>query len=147
MSFSINLMQNLSPKEALSKNTVSLGDISGTLKDSTSILNPVITFQGDISNFVNCNYMYISKFNRFYFVDNITSIKNNIFEISAHVDVLSTYQNQIRTNTAIIRRQENNWNLYLNDGSFKVYQNPMVLTKAFPNGFTHQEFVLAVAGS
>ena len=48
---------------------------------------------------------------------------------------------------AIVKRQENRWNLYLDDGSFKVYQNPMVLTKAFPQGFTTQEFVLAVAGS
>lgn len=147
MSFSINLMQNFSPKEALSKNTISLSNISGTLRDGTSIINPVIRFQGDISNFVNCNYMYISKFNRFYFVDNITSVRDNIFEISAHVDVLSTYQNEIRSNTAIVRRQENDWNLYLNDGSFKVYQNPMVITKSFPGGFTTQQFVLAVAGS
>ena len=140
-------MQNFSPKEALSKNTISLSNISGTLRDGTSIINPVIRFQGDISNFVNCNYMYISKFNRFYFVDNITSVRDNIFEISAHVDVLSTYQNEIRSNTAIVRRQENDWNLYLNDGSFKVYQNPMVITKSFPGGFTTQQFVLAVAGS
>ena len=91
--------------------------------------------------------MTILTFGRSYFVNNITSVRNGVFEISAHVDVLSSFKTQIRGNAAIIRRQENKWNLYLNDGVFKVYQNPMVLTKEFPNGFSAPEFVLAVAGN
>jgi len=147
MSFSISLMINNSPKEQLDKNTSVIQTVSGTLKEETSIIDPIIKIQGDISSFNNCNYMYIPEFNRFYFVNDLRSITYNIFEVSGHVDVLSTYKAQIRSNNAIVRRQENSWNLYLNDGSFKVYQNPNVLTRAFPSGFTRQEFVLAVAGS
>lgn len=146
MSFSISLMRNSSPKEQLDKNLSTLASVSGTLKESTSIINPVIKIQCDVSDFANCNYMYIPEFDRFYFVTDITSISDTIAEFSGHVDVLTTYKDQIRSNSAIVRRQENSWNLYLNDGSFKVYQNPMVLTKSFPNGFTAHEFVLAVAG-
>ena len=90
--------------------------------------------------------MYIESFNRFYFVDNITSIRNGLIQFSCRVDVLMSYRTAIRKNNAIIKKQENKWNLYLNDGTFKAYQNPNVLTKAFPSGFTTQEFVLAVAG-
>lgn len=146
MSFSISLMRNSSPKEQLDKNLSTLASVSGTLKESTSIINPVIKIQCDVSDFANCNYMYIPEFDRFYFVTDITSVSDTIAEFSGHVDVLTTYKDQIRNNSAIVRRQENSWNLYLNDGSFKVYQNPMVLTKSFPNGFTAHEFVLAVAG-
>lgn len=146
MSFSISLMRNSSPKEQLDKNLSTLASVSGTLKESTSIINPVIKIQCDVSDFANCNYMYIPEFDRFYFVTDITSISDTIAEFNGHVDVLTTYKDQIRSNSAIVRRQENSWNLYLNDGSFKVYQNPMVLTKSFPNGFTAHEFVLAVAG-
>lgn len=147
MAFNITLQVNNSDKTALDKNVTDIATLSGVLKGNTSIIDPVIVFDGDISSYINCNYMTIPTFGRAYFVNNITSVRNGVFEISAHVDVLSSFKTQIRGNTAIIRRQENNWNLYLNDGVFKVYQNPMVLTKEFPTGFDAPEFVLAVAGS
>lgn len=141
------LQKSTSGRNYLSKNIETLLSVSGTLKESTSIIDPVIKIECDLSNLVQCNYMTIPDFGRSYFVNNIRSITADIAEFSCHVDVLSTYAQQIRSNNAIIKRQENRWNLYLNDGSFKVYQNPLVLTKAFPSGFTTQEFVLAVAGT
>ena len=147
MSFSIQLLRNNSERNRLSKNLSSITTVTGTLKSSTSIMNPVIQIECELTDVTNCNYMYIPTFNRYYFVDDITSITSDIVQFTGHVDVLTTYASQIRSNNAIVKRQENRWNLYLDDGSFKVYQNPMVLTKAFPQGFTTQEFVLAVAGS
>lgn len=145
--FNIILQTNNSEKNKLDKDITNIVTLNGVLKNETSIINPVILIEGDISAFTNCNYMTIPVFGRKYFITNIRSIRNNLFEISAHVDVLSSFATQIRSNTAIIHRQENRWNLYLNDGSFRIYQNPMVLTREFPNGFTTQEFILAVAGS
>lgn len=142
----ITLQINNSEKNKLDKSITDIVTLSGTLRDQTSIINPVIVIEGDLSSFVNCNYMTISAFNRSYFINNITSINNNLFEISAHVDVLSTYKSQIRENSAIIARQEKKWNLYLNDGVFKTYQNPYIVTKAFPSGFTQQHFIFSVAG-
>lgn len=142
----IKLQINSSEKNKLDKNITDIVSLSGTLRDQTSIINPVIVIEGDLSSFVNCNYMTISAFNRSYFINNITSINNNLFEISAHVDVLSTYKSQIRENSAIIARQEKKWNLYLNDGVFKTYQNPYIITKAFSSGFTEQHFIFSVAG-
>lgn len=147
MSFSIALQTNASEKNKLDKDLTTIATVTGTLKTQTSIIDPIILIEGDLSNYVGCNYMTISAFGRSYFVNNIRSIRTNLFEISAHVDVLSSFSAGIRSNSAIVRRQENNWNLYLNDGTFKVYQNPNVLTKAFPSGFSKQEFVLAIAGS
>lgn len=147
MSFNITLQTNASEKNKLTKDITDLVTLSGNLKNGTSIIDPVITFEGDLSSFVTCNYMTIPTFGRSYFVNDIRSIRNNIYEISAHVDVLSSFATQIRGNTAIVRRQENQWNLYLNDGVFKTYQNPEIVTKAFPSGFNTQEFVLAIAGS
>lgn len=147
MSFNVLLQTNSSEKNRLDKNISTITTISGTLKEQTSIIDPVIKVEGDLSSYTGCNYMTIDTFGRSYFVTNIRSVTNNIFEISGHCDVLSSFRSGIRSNNAIIRRQENKWNLYLNDGSFRTYQNPNVLTKAFPSGFTTQEFVLAVAGS
>ena len=147
MAFNIELKINNSEQNRLNKNTRTIMTVSGVLKEETSIIYPVIKIECEISDVTGCNYLSISVFGRSYFVNDIRSIRNGLVEFSCHVDVLSTYAEQIKNNTGIIKRQENKWNLYLNDGTFKVYQNPIVLTKAFPSGFTTQEFVLAVAGS
>ncbi len=147
MAFNIVLQTNNSEKNRVIKNLTDIATVTGTLKSETSIINPVILIEGDLTNYVGCNYMSISTFERSYFINNIRSIRNGLFEVSGHVDVLSSFQTQLKTNRAIIRKQENIWNLYLNDGTFKIYQNPNVLTKSFPFGFTTQSFVLAVAGS
>ena len=147
MSFDIVLMRNNSEKNRLTKDTEVIMTVSGFLREGTSIIDPVIKIECDISDASGCNYLSIPIFGRKYFVNDIRSIRNSLFEFSCHVDVLSTYADAIRENTGIIKRQENEWNLYLNDGTFKVYQNPNVLTRAFPSGFTTQELVLAVAGS
>lgn len=145
--FDIVLMTNSSEKNKMDKTLTTITTISGTLKNATSIIDPVIIIEGDLSSFTGCNYMTIDTFGRSYFVNNIRSINNNLFEVSGHVDVLSTYKTEIRRNSAIIRKQQHQWNLYLNDGSLRVYQNPQVVTKTFSTGFTKLEFVLAVAGS
>ena len=145
--FDISFYVNNSEKNKVDKSLTHIATLSGVLKETTSIIDPVIVIEGALSSFTNCNYMVIDTFGRSYFVNNIRSVSNGLIEISAHVDVISTYKDSIRSNRAIIKRQQNSWNLYLNDGSLKVYQNPDVIVRAFPSGFTKQEFVLAVAGS
>lgn len=146
MSFTVQLQYSSSEKNRLDKTLTDLLSVEGTLKEPTSLMNPTIIIQGDVSGVVNCNYMTISTFGRSYFITDIRSIHNNLFEVSGHVDVLSTYKAGIRTNSGIVHRQANAYNLYLDDGVFKVYNNPKVVTKEFPGGFTTPEFVLAVAG-
>lgn len=147
MAFNIVLQKNKSERERVTKNVETLATYLGTLKTETSIIDPVILIECELFDVINANYMTIESFGRSYFINNIRSIRSGLVEFSCHVDVLSSFATEIKANTAIILKQENKWNLYLNDGSFKIYQNPTVLTKSFPSGFTTQGFVLAVAGS
>ena len=147
MSFDINIQRNNSEKNRVTKNISNIMTVSGVLKEETSIIDPIIKIDCDLADVTMCNYLTIPAFGRSYFVNNIRSVRNGLVEFSCHVDVLSSFASDIKSNSAIIKKQENDWNLYLNDGSFKVYQNPNVLTKSFPSGFNTQEFVLAVAGS
>lgn len=146
MAFDIIMMTNNSEKNRLTKDTTTIATLSGVLRSGSSIIDPVITCSGDVSSYVNCNYMEISEFGRYYFINDIIAVSNNLFEIHAHVDVLSSFATEIRSNKAIITRQEKRWNLLLNDGSFRTYQNPMVTTHPFPYSFGSPQFVLAVAG-
>ena len=105
MSLSVNLCNSSSPAEKIGK-TLSAGNTYGCdLKENTSVLNPVIIIK-TTDPVYSYNYMYISDFSRYYFIDDIISLHNNIWEIHGHVDVLETYKNAIRSNQAVIRRQD-----------------------------------------
>ena len=145
----LKLYTNNSPKNAVTKELSAVTELLNVvLKNEASFIDPVFVVSGVTdSDLATANYIECAALSRFYFITDIKSIRNGVWEISAHVDVLSTYADEIRQQTAIIHRQENEWNLYLDDGIFKTYQNPHVVTKLFPNGFTTQSFVLAVAGS
>ncbi len=142
----INFYVNQSEKNRLDKTLTSAFDLNGELKEDCSIIDPVIKVVADVSSMSSVNYMYIASFGRYYFINNVISINNEICEVHAHVDVLSTYKDEIRAQRAVVSRQEKKWNLYLNDGVFKTYQNPYIITKAFSSGFTSQHFVLSIAG-
>lgn len=153
MSVKVDFYYNKSENNRVDKDIelVGISQQDCFFKGSVSILKPVLLFRysndSSANKYLSCNYIKIgSPINRYYFVDEPIIPVNKMFEIHCHVDVLMTYKDEIRENTGIILRQENQWNLYLNDGTFKVYQNPIILTKEFPLGFTDKSFVLAVAG-
>lgn len=150
MSFSVDLYQNASPVEKIGKNLTNSHTISDVLlKRDTSILRPVLLVNS-VQDIYTYNYMYISEFGRYYFIDDIRSVNNNMWEISAHVDVLETYSSQILANTAVLKRQEKKFNLYLDDPEFKVLNNYRIQTKRFTgtSGWTKQlHYVLVTNGS
>ena len=147
MAFTIKLQQNLSENNKVDKEIIDILSLSGTLRADTSIVDPIVIFEADLASLINCNYMTITSFGRSYFVRDIRSIRNGLVEITGHCDVISSFKAQIRECTGIVKRQENDWNLYLNDGSFKTYQYKSISTYKFPNGFPESnDLVLAVAG-
>ena len=147
MSFTVVLQRNNSEPIRMDKNISSIASYKGVLREGTSIIDPVIKIECNLDNVKRCNYLTVNSFGRSYFVKDIVSVTDKIVEFHCHVDALSTYKTEIRMNRAIVKRQENEWNLYLNDGSLKIYQNPNIITKEFPGGFNTQEFVFAVSGS
>lgn len=132
MSLTASLYVNTSPVEKIGKNLSEGLDFTVTLKDGTSILRPVLlvvsTAQAPITVY---NYMYIAEFSRYYFIDDVKSVHNNMWEVSAHVDVLETYKTAIKNNNAVIKRQQNQFNLYLDDAEFKTYNYERIQTLKF----------------
>lgn len=147
MSFSVILGFNSSEKNRRDKKVTTIQSLTGVLKNNTSISTPHILIECDIATVRAANYFTISEFNRKYFITDIQSVRNGLVEISGKCDILSSAYPYIKDLYCIIRRSEHKWNLYINDGVFKVQQNPDIVTQAFPSGFVTQEFVLAVAGN
>ena len=139
------LYNNTSAPNVVSKSLSTVDTLTGTLRIATSVTDPVIQIRRDSP--VGFNYFKIEEFNRYYFLKGVNVGTNGLITISGHVDVLMTYASAIRNSTGVIFRQENLWNLYLDDGSFKCYQNPKHKIQTFPNSFDDFSYVFAVAGN
>lgn len=148
MSFNIVFYNNSSEVNAVTKHINQTGNASnGVLREESSIIDPVVIVDVPVNVIKNSNYAQISEFNRYYFITNVESVNNGLWRVSMHVDVLFTYRNQIRSNSAIIERNENNYDLLLNDGLFKTQQRPRIAQFMFPTGFSRFDYVLAIAGN
>lgn len=134
----LNLYVNKSEANRKTKVLESQLPMVGTLREECNITNPAIVVETTV-NMSTYNYAYIPDFSRYYFITEVTSVRENIWRLSLKCDVLSTAAPELDKLSAIIQRQENNWNLYLNDGFFRTFQNPQFQVKKFPLGFTAPE--------
>ena len=87
--------------------------LTGYLRQETSIVNPTIVFEG--YNLKNYNYCFIKKFNRYYFVKDIVSVRTNLWSLSMNCDVLMSYKDEIKELEALIARNENEYDLDIKD--------------------------------
>ena len=87
--------------------------VTGTLRTSCSVIRPKIMFE--LSGYPQANYCYIPDFQRYYFILNITSVRQGLWELELNCDVLMSYRARIKELTAIIARQEYSYNPLLLD--------------------------------
>ena len=75
-------------------NKKAMHTIEVPLKQDTDRLNPNILIYSDLSLEI-MNYCYIDEFNRYYFIDKIEQVRNNLYRIRCKVDVLESYKIEI----------------------------------------------------
>lgn len=146
MSVSLKIGYTNDPRNMLSKSATWVKELTGTFKTGCDVMQPTILVSDDAADFKSCNYMYISDFGRYYYITDIAATAGNMTQLSGEVDVLKTYDSAIRNCSGIIGRNEDEWNLYVNDGVFKCYQNDITGHKVFPSGFSSYHNILIVAG-
>lgn len=145
--FTIELYKNNSELIKVDKDLLPIATIQGSLTDASGLLEPTILLDGDISLINQANYMYIPAFNRYYYIKNPASVVNGLWRVSGKCDVLMSWKAPIREQEAIVAKQENEYNLFLNDGTLMAYSNPHVITKSFPHGFSEGfDYSLTILG-
>lgn len=114
-----------------------------------SIINPTIDIVDSTFN-VNCNYIYITDLNRYYFVNNITALNNGRWQLNCHIDVLMSYADEIKQQQATFRRQKYLYNMYITDPEFHVESKTNTVTRYLDGaGFelNTNNIILTVANS
>ena len=73
-------------------------------KDRVDIQQPIVKLQVD--DFIDYNYCYIPKFDRYYFIEDITIERTGIYTLRMRVDVLESFQNDIMNCKAFVTQKE-----------------------------------------
>lgn len=123
--------------------------LNGTFRDESSMIEPIIRIERNNPIPYGYNYMYIDEFKRWYFINDIVSVRNNLWEIHAKVDPLYSFASDIRSSECIIDKVEDydKANLYFDDGSFVTDCRKDNQLIEFSNGFNENgEYILICAG-
>lgn len=116
-----------------------------TCHDMKNYLTPTfrLSTDADIKVF---NYVYCPHFGRYYFIENVEYSTTGLYILSCRVDVLKTYETQIKNLTATVKRNENLANAYLLDNNYKSVAYSEIVTKEFPFAINNDSLVLLTVG-
>lgn len=142
----ITLYVNNSDKKQIGKTLSDNLVITGTLRDESSITEPNILIE--LENPSIYNYVYIPQFKRYYFIDDIISVRNNIWLLKLSVDVLESFKSDILDLDVILRNTEKTGlSKYMNSDVWQNTVKESTTIKQFPLGLSEfGEFVLITAG-
>lgn len=133
--FECTLYKTKSEKTALTK-VMETGwkAYEGILINNSNVVDPAIKLQVGADVIAKYNYMVIDDFVRKYFITDITALTTDTCMVTGHVDVLSTYAEDIRSNSGVVGRSANLAHRYMNDDMIKVDSRPHIVTQVFKNG-------------
>lgn len=97
----INFYNCLDDYNKLNKTLSNKTELDIVLKERNNFINPSIILKNQIPNF-SYNYCFIPGFNRYYFIENIEILSNNLILLSLKIDVLMTYKNDINNSFVTI---------------------------------------------
>lgn len=140
----ITTYRNASEEHVLDKQlTVVNSNISAMFKDDTNMVNPTIIISSLISK--NFNYVYISDTDRYYYVTDMTYSQQRTL-ITLAVDVLMSFNSDIKDLEVIANRSSSYYNTYQKDDSIPFENRNIISTQPFASGFVGDTLILAVNG-
>lgn len=133
------LYHNKSDKREAYKSLKSLGSYEGELKEDSGIVNPTILL--NMSSIPkNANYAYIAEFGRYYYVGESVSKGSTLWQVSMSSDPLMTSYDQLIKLSAVIERQENVMNWYLEDQRLLSTDKVATVTRKFSGNNSFKQY-------
>lgn len=140
----ITTYRNASEEHVLDKQlTVVNSGVTAMFKDDTNMVNPTIIISSLLSK--NFNYVYISDTGRYYYVTDMTYSQQRTL-ITLAVDVLMSFNSEIKDLYVIANRSSSYFNLYQKDDTIPFENRNLIATQPFSSGFGGESLILAVNG-
>lgn len=140
------LYNNKSPKNKIGKILTNPYNLTGTLRAETSTTNLQILIEAiDLNPY---NYLYISEFNRYYFITDVISVRTGLWLVNASIDVLESFKSEILSLNVILDATENTGaKEYKSGDCWDVLVKEKTDIVSFSNGLLNTgEFILITAG-
>ena len=143
----IKFYYNTSDNRCIRKKLLNEFSLKGTLRDSCSLLEPVLNIYN--SEPIRYNYAYIPEFQRYYFIKKVTSLRAGIWTVELEVDPLMSFKKDILALSVVVDKQSSTaiGDEYIDDGSLVTDNYTFKSIYNFANGFNdHGEYILITAG-
>lgn len=116
-----------------------------SIKEQTDITNITLRIQ-TTDNLSAYNYVYVSEYGRYYFIDRIETTPTGFWVLSCRCDVLMSFASQILNLRGTVTRSESLFNMYLMDDRYKAYAYRDIVTKQFPSAIEDDSCILMTVG-
>ena len=139
----INLYNNESPANKISKNITLLSVLSGDLRGETNIVNPIVRVYG--TTFPAFNYAGIPTFDRYYYLRDVRQVRADIWELSLESDPLMSFD--LSDVAGVLVEGESGGSDYLEHRHFVRNVKSKTSILNFSNGLLENgEYILITAG-
>lgn len=133
MSITVNLYHNEDADIVALKTPSLVGDATGEFKGEINYLRPVMVIDSTEAEMANANYFSIGgEVVRYFYLEEKTAITKTLWKITGRADLRMTYRTAIRESSGVVDRNENNYNMYLNDANIPVSARKTVSVVKFP---------------
>lgn len=142
----ISLFNNTSERNAINKNLINEIIITGTLRDESNIHNPVMIINRP--SIIGFNYAYIPDFYRYYYIEDITSVRTGLWRLTLKCDVLMSFKSAILNSYAIIDHTKSTQiSEYMQSNIWRNTVKDFTEIINFPSGLLETgEYILITAG-
>lgn len=141
----INVILGNTPNDnnTLTKAFTNTNTYSCELIAECDILQPSILTSTN-ANLSTFNYARIDTFGRYYYIKKITVVNAGLWLVDLSVDVLMSYNSQIKALPCVLERQTYNANTYIADGQYMVQSKSDVVQKKFPNSLNTGNSIILI---
>lgn len=150
----IEFMINVSEPRTVDKVVTTAFTLEGTIRQESAIVSPSILFETDglfTNQLASVNYAYIPDFFRYYYINEVTHIRNHLWQVDFQCDVLMSFKQHIKNSIAIIEETSTtgpeNVNKYMKNDAYATLVKHKTDIIQFPQGFSSTPyFILITAG-
>lgn len=132
------LFENTADTNVVDKSTyLNVVDVVyGRFIESINIVRPLTSFEWD--SLVKFNYVYVTQLERYYFVDSFIIDYNKMYKLSLSVDVLYTYQAEIKATSGYVERTSDStyYNRKIPDNLVSFENAPEYIAQEITKGTT-----------
>lgn len=129
----LTLYQNTSNERTVDKNITFIKEVTGVLREETSITNPSILIETTGNYILECNYVYIKNLQRYYYIRSIDFVRKNLWRINLHIDVLMSYKDKIKDMRCLISRSSVEFYSRIPNSEVILASSPIIDVDEIPN--------------